>query len=95
MDAEKVLPKIIELMGEENSIVEGYGLDTNIMDLGLSIRACNVLRSLGIKTLGGILATTPRQLKNARNSGKCTMKEIEDLLKSRGFEWGFKKGGEE
>lgn len=94
MDAEKVLPKIIELMGEENSIVEGYGLNTNIMDLGLSIRACNVLNSLDIKTLGGILATTPRQLKNARNSGKCTMKEIEDLLKSRGFEWGFKKGGE-
>ena len=94
MDAEKVLRKIIELMGEENSIVEGYGLDTKICDLDLSVRACKALHLLGIKTLGGILATTPRQLKNVRNSGKCTMKEIEDLLKSRGFEWGFKKGGE-
>lgn len=95
MDAEKVLRKIIELMGEENSIVEGYGLDTRIWDLDLSVRACNALHLLGIKTLGGILATTPRQLEKVRNVGRRTIKEIEVTLKSRGFEWGFEKGGEQ
>lgn len=93
MDAEKVLHKIIELMGEGSSIVKDYSLDTEIHDLGLSTRATNALLSLGIKTLGGILTITPRQVKNSRNAGKCTVKEIEELLKNRGFEWGFKKGG--
>jgi DNA-directed RNA polymerase alpha subunit len=94
MDAEKVLPKIIELMGEKNSIVVGYGLDTDILDLGLSFRAYRALSELEVKTLGGILATTPRQIKKVRDVGKGTVKEIEALLKSRGFEWGFKEGGE-
>jgi len=50
--------------------------DLPIDQIGLSVRACNVLHRAGINTLGAALECTEDQLMGLRNSGRKTVDEI-------------------
>jgi len=60
---------------------KGPGYDsTKIMDLDLSVRTINCLRSLDIETIGDLKNTDKSLLLGSRNFGKKSIKEIEELL---------------
>lgn len=64
-------------------------LDSNLSDLGLSVRAQNCLRSAEIITLGQLVSKTENDLKKVRNFGTKTMNEINVLLEEKNLQLGM------
>ena len=56
-----------------------------IEEVGLSVRAMNGLRRIGVRTLGELLRKTPKEVANARWIGKKTLEDIESVLKDKGL----------
>ncbi len=66
-------------------------MEQSVWDLGLSVRAANVLRSDGIETIGQLveqLRRSPYCLFKIPNCGKVTQREIKDALRRKGLSWG-------
>ena len=57
--------------------------------LGLSARSYNSLERAGIKYLGELVMMGEKELKNIRNLGSRSLKEIQDILAQRGFDEDF------
>ncbi|WP_103327530.1 DNA-directed RNA polymerase subunit alpha [Bacteroidetes bacterium endosymbiont of Geopemphigus sp.] len=64
-------------------------LNSNLADLGLSVRAQNCLKSSEIITLGQLVSKTENDLKKVRNFGIKTMNEINELLEVKSLQLGM------
>ncbi|MBQ7490107.1 MAG: DNA-directed RNA polymerase subunit alpha [Bacteroidales bacterium] len=64
-------------------------LKTRLVDMDLSIRALNCLKSAELETLGDLVAIHKADLLKFRNFGKKSLSELEDLVKSKGLEFGM------
>ena len=64
-------------------------LNSNLADLGLSVRAQNCLKSSEITTLSQLVSKTEGDLRKVRNFGIKTMNEINELLEMKKLQLGM------
>ena len=64
-------------------------LKTKLIDMDLSVRALNCLSSAQLETLGDVVAIHKNDLLKFRNFGKKSLSELEDLVKSKGLDFGM------
>jgi len=64
-------------------------LKTKLIDMELSVRALNCLQSACLETLGDVVAMHKGDLLKFRNFGKKSLSELEDMVKSKGLEFGM------
>ena len=64
-------------------------LKTKLIDMDLSVRALNCLQSAALETLGDVVSIHKSDLLKFRNFGKKSLSELEDLVKSKGLEFGM------
>lgn len=60
-------------------------LETNTLDLGLSVRAGNALSRNGKKRLSDIIAMTPTQLRRMNHVGEKIAEEVEYVVNKCGY----------
>jgi len=63
-------------------------LNIPLSDFELSVRARNCLRSMGINTIGDLLKVTEEQLLAHKNFGETSLREVKQLLASKGLRLG-------
>lgn len=61
-------------------------LETQFVDIGLSIRSYNCLRRIGVETLGDLLQKTPSEIKSAPGIVPKCINEIFALVYDLGLE---------
>ncbi len=64
-------------------------LKTPLNDLDLSVRAYNCLKAADVKTLGDLVKLEISDMMKFRNFGKKSLTELEELVKSKGLEFGM------
>lgn len=74
---------------DEGSLHIRQLLKTKLVDLDLSVRALNCLKAAEVETLGELVAYNKSDLLKFRNFGKKSLTELEELVKSRGLEFGM------
>jgi DNA-directed RNA polymerase subunit alpha len=74
---------------DETSLHIRQLLKTKLVDLDLSVRALNCLKAADVETLGDLVAFNKNDLLKFRNFGKKSLTELEDLVKSKGLEFGM------
>lgn len=90
----KNLPKQSQLQNIDSESSVNKLLSTPIVELDLSVRALNCLKSTSkynIESLGDIAALTKNELLNFRNFGKKTLTELSELLRSYGLTFSYKR----
>ncbi len=88
----------ITLDSEEKTVTEEFDesslhtrqlLKTKLVDLDLSVRALNCLKAADVDTLGDLVQFNKNDLLKFRNFGKKSLTELEELVKSKGLEFGM------
>lgn len=74
---------------DESSLLIRQVLKSKLIDMDLSVRALNCLKSAELETLGDLVAIQKSDLLKFRNFGKKSLSELEDLVKSKGLEFGM------
>lgn len=74
---------------DEDSMLIRQILKTKLIDMDLSVRAINCLKSAEIETLGDLVAIHKTDLLKFRNFGKKSLAELEELVKSKGLDFGM------
>jgi len=74
---------------DEDSMLLRQILKSKLVDMDLSVRALNCLKSAELETLGDLVAIHKSDLLKFRNFGKKSLAELEDLVKSKGLEFGM------
>ena len=74
---------------DETSLHIRQLLKTKLVDMDLSVRALNCLKAADVETLGDLVAFNKNDLLKFRNFGKKSLTELEDLVKSKGLEFGM------
>ena len=74
---------------DEGSLHIRQLLKTKLVDLDLSVRALNCLKAAEVETLGDLVAFNKQDLLKFRNFGKKSLTELEELVRSRGLEFGM------
>ena len=64
-------------------------LKTKLVDMDLSVRALNCLKSAEVETLGDLVKFNKTDLLKFRNFGKKSLSELEELLTSLGLHFGM------
>ena len=64
-------------------------LKTKLVDLDLSVRALNCLKSSDLETHGDLVTIQRSALLKFRNFGKKSLNELEELVKSKGLDFGM------
>jgi DNA-directed RNA polymerase subunit alpha len=64
-------------------------LKTKLVDMDLSVRALNCLKAAEVETLGDLVSYNKMDLLKFRNFGKKSLAELEELVKSKGLEFGM------
>ena len=64
-------------------------LKTRLVDMDLSVRALNCLKSAEVETLGELVVFNKNDLLKFRNFGKKSLSELEELLNSLGLSFGM------
>ncbi len=64
-------------------------LKTKLVDMDLSVRALNCLKSAGVDTLGDLVQIAKADLLKFRNFGKKSLTELDNLVKSKNLEFGM------
>lgn len=80
--------EINEEFDEESMLIRQI-LKSKLADMDLSVRALNCLKSAELETLGDLVAIHKGDLLKFRNFGKKSLSELEDLVKSKGLEFGM------
>lgn len=70
-------------------------LDMNVVELDLSVRACNCLESARIQTVSDLIRKTSMELIRLRNFGKTSLREVDKRLAVLGLSLGMKDVVEE
>ena len=90
---EKITPvldeKTVTEEFDESSLHIRQLLKTKLVDLDLSVRALNCLKAAEVETLGELVAFNKQDLLKFRNFGKKSLSELEELVRSRGLEFGM------
>ena len=90
---EKITPvmdeKTVTEEFDENSLHIRQLLKTKLVDLDLSVRALNCLKAAEVETLGELVAFNKQDLLKFRNFGKKSLTELDELVRSRGLEFGM------
>jgi DNA-directed RNA polymerase subunit alpha len=88
----------ITLETEEKSVTEEFDentlhirqlLKTKLVDLDLSVRALNCLKAADVETLGELVAYNRNDLLKFRNFGKKSLAELDQLVDTKGLEFGM------
>jgi DNA-directed RNA polymerase subunit alpha len=88
----------ITLEVEERSVTEEFDentlhirqlLKTKLIDLDLSVRALNCLKAADVETLGELVAYNRNDLLKFRNFGKKSLAELDELVSTKGLEFGM------
>jgi len=74
---------------DETSLHIRQLLKTKLVDMDLSVRALNCLKAADVETLGDLVAFNKNDLLKFRNFGKKSLTELEELVKSKGLEFGM------
>ena len=74
---------------DEDSMLMRQILQSKLVDMDLSVRALNCLKSAELETLGDLVAIHKSDLLKFRNFGKKSLAELEELVKSKGLEFGM------
>ncbi|MBR4147111.1 MAG: DNA-directed RNA polymerase subunit alpha [Bacteroidales bacterium] len=74
---------------DESSLHIRQLLKTKLVDLDLSVRALNCLKAAEVETLGELVAFNKQDLLKFRNFGKKSLTELDELVRSRGLEFGM------
>ena len=74
---------------DENTLHIRQLLKTKLVDMDLSVRALNCLIAADVETLGELVAFNKNDLLKFRNFGKKSLTELEDLVKTKGLEFGM------
>jgi DNA-directed RNA polymerase subunit alpha len=64
-------------------------LKTKLIDMDLSVRALNCLKSAEVETLGELVRYNKNDLLKFRNFGKKSLTELDDLLERNNLEFGM------
>ncbi|MCF0209953.1 MAG: DNA-directed RNA polymerase subunit alpha [Bacteroidales bacterium] len=64
-------------------------LKTKLVDMDLSVRALNCLKSAEVETLGELVQISKADLLKFRNFGRKSLTELENLVKSKNLEFGM------
>ena len=64
-------------------------LKTKLLDLDLSVRALNCLKSAEVETLGDLVSFNKQDLLKFRNFGRKSLTELENLVRSKNLEFGM------
>lgn len=81
-------PASTEALDEDSMLIRQV-LKSKLIDMDLSVRALNCLKSAELETLGDLVAIHKSDLLKFRNFGKKSLAELEDLVKSKGLEFGM------
>ncbi len=88
----------ITLETEERSVTEEFDentlhvrqlLKTKLIDLDLSVRALNCLKAADVETLGDLVSYNRNDLLKFRNFGKKSLAELDQLVDTKGLEFGM------
>ncbi|MCF8231897.1 MAG: DNA-directed RNA polymerase subunit alpha [Bacteroidales bacterium] len=74
---------------DENTLHIRQVLKTKLVDMDLSVRALNCLKAADVETLGDLVAFNKNDLLKFRNFGKKSLAELEEVVKSKGLEFGM------
>ena len=74
---------------DEQSLHIRQLLKQRLQDMDLSVRALNCLKTAEVETLGELVTYQKADLLKFRNFGKKSLNELEDLVKSKGLEFGM------
>lgn len=74
---------------DENDLRIRQLLKTKLVDMDLSVRALNCLKAAEVSTLGQLVQFNKNDLLKFRNFGKKSLTEIEDLIKTKGLQFGM------
>jgi DNA-directed RNA polymerase subunit alpha len=74
---------------DDTTLITRQFLQSKLADMDLSVRAQNCLKSAELETLGDLVAIQKSDLLKFRNFGKKSLAELEDLVKSKGLEFGM------
>jgi DNA-directed RNA polymerase subunit alpha len=74
---------------EKKKIRKTQILETPISDFELSVRSRNCLKKMNINTLGDLLNISEVELLSYKNFGETSLREIKDILESRGMHLGM------
>lgn len=74
---------------DETSLHIRQLLKTKLVDMDLSVRALNCLKAADVESLGDLVAFNKNDLLKFRNFGKKSLTELEELVKSKGLEFGM------
>ncbi len=74
---------------DENSLHIRQLLKTKLVDMDLSVRALNCLKAADVESLGDLVQYNKNDLLKFRNFGKKSLTELEELVKSKGLEFGM------
>jgi DNA-directed RNA polymerase subunit alpha len=86
---EPVKPHVLTEEFDDALVVTRQMLKSRLADMELSVRALNCLKSAELDTLGDLVSIHKSDLLKFRNFGKKSLAELEDLVKSRGLEFGM------
>jgi DNA-directed RNA polymerase subunit alpha len=74
---------------DEASLLLRQMLKSKLSDMDLSVRALNCLKSAELETMGDLVSIQKGDLLKFRNFGKKSLTELEDLVKTKGLEFGM------
>ncbi len=74
---------------DESSLHMRHLLKTKLVDMDLSVRALNCLKAADIDSLGDLVAYNKNDLLKFRNFGKKSLTELEDLVETKGLQFGM------
>ena len=74
---------------DEDSLHTRQLLKARLLDMDLSVRAFNCLKAADIETLGELVSFQKSDLLKFRNFGKKSLVELEELVKSKGLDFGM------
>ncbi len=74
---------------DETSLHMRQLLKKRLVDMDLSVRALNCLKSADVETLGELVSYNKSDLLKFRNFGKKSLTELEELIESKGLTFGM------
>jgi DNA-directed RNA polymerase subunit alpha len=86
---EPVTQQILSDEIDDTMIITRQLLKSKLNEMELSVRALNCLKSAELETMGDLVSIHKGDLLKFRNFGKKSLAELEDLVKSRGLEFGM------
>jgi len=86
---EPVKPHVFTEELDDALMITRQVLKSRLADMELSVRALNCLKSAELETMGDLVSIHKSDLLKFRNFGKKSLAELEDLVRSRGLEFGM------